>query len=98
MLLFYIIAGFSLAFLFKSMIVPTVVLMVHGLLVPVLGAYDFRNIFSFFAHQVFNFTGRFRMFQALPINEFTGMAAVVLSVAVFLTLCYVTASKRSAHN
>jgi hypothetical protein len=95
---FYIIIGFSISFLLKNMIFPSIILLLYGLLLPVLGAYDFRNIFSYFSHKVFNFTARFEMFTPKPINEINAILIIILTIIVLISITFIISKKRSSYN
>lgn len=97
-MLFYVIVGFSLGFILKSMVIPTIGLLLYGLLIPVLGAYDFRNIFSYFSYQVFTFTARFVMFEPIPINGMIGILLTLATVVCLFVLLFTVAGKRSAYH
>lgn len=97
-LVFYIIMGFSIGFILKNMVFPTIVLLLYGLIIPILGAYDFRNIFSYFAHSVFSFNGRFNMFAPMPINNVVGIAIILLTSILILFSIFIVINKRSAYN
>ncbi|MCL1989280.1 MAG: hypothetical protein FWG67_00155 [Defluviitaleaceae bacterium] len=97
-LLFYLIIGFSLGFIFKNLILPTIILFAYGLLIPILGAYDFRNIFSHFAHQVFLFNARFRLFPPTEINNSLGVALLTVTSILLLSLVFLIAKKRDAYS
>ncbi|MCL1935537.1 MAG: hypothetical protein FWF57_04065 [Defluviitaleaceae bacterium] len=97
-LFFYVIIGFSISYIFKSIIIPTIVLFLYGFIIPILGAYDFRNIFSYFAHNVFSFESRFIMFRPHQINEYYGIAIIIFTVFfLFLTMLYIS-NKRSLYD
>ncbi len=95
---FYIVAGFCIGFLAKSMVIPAIALLLYGLFVPVLGTYDFRNIFSYFSHKIFTFTARFVMFTPKPINETIGIAITVAATIIMLALIFGVSQKRSSYN
>ena len=95
---FYIIIGYTIAFLLKSMAIPTIAMLLYGLYVPILGAYDFSNIFSYFSHKIFTFTARFVMFEPKPINEVIGITIPIISAIMLLKTTYVIAIKRSSYN
>lgn len=97
-LVLYICIGFSLGFIFKSIIVPTITLFTYGLILPILGAYDLRNIVSHFAHQFFSFRGRFVMFTPIQINSFLGAIIILFTIVFFLALTFLVVKKRSAYD
>ena len=97
-ILFYIALGFSIAVIFKNMILSTILLLVYGLLLPILGAYDFRNIISYFSHQTFAFTGRFVMFHPSVINPYVGILFLVLTFVSLLALSMGILMKRSSYD
>lgn len=97
-LIFYIVLGFSIGFLCKNMVIPTIGLLGYGLLIPILGAYDFRNIISFFANKVFTFTARFEMFQPIPINEWVGVTVMGFTTIGLLAITFIVATYRSSYD
>ncbi|NLK97652.1 hypothetical protein [Defluviitalea saccharophila] len=97
-ILFYVIVGFSIGFILKSMLIPTIGLLLYGLFIPVLGAYDFRNIISYFSHQVFTFTARFVMFKPMPINEVLGILLTLATAVILFVVLFTVAKKRSAYS
>jgi hypothetical protein len=96
-ILFYIIMGFSLGWIFKSSFIPSVGLLLYGFIIPILGAYDFRNIFSYFSHKVFTFTARFVMFNPKPIDESFAIILILTICTLFITLILFLSTKRSSY-
>lgn len=97
LLCFYIIISYVIGFILKNMFPITIFLLLYTLLIPVLGKYDAKNIFSFFARKVFTFKARFVVFQPTEIPPAHGIIVIILmllsaSIALFAT------SKRSAYN
>lgn len=94
---FYIIISYVVGFIFKNMFPITIFLLVYTLLLPVLGKYDIKNIFSFFAHKVFTFKARFVIFQPTEISPAYGIIVLIL---ILLSACIslFAVSKRSAYN
>lgn len=94
---FYIIISYVIGFILKNMFPITIFLLLYTLLIPVLGKYDAKNIFSFFARKVFTFKARFVVFQPTEIPPAYGIIVIILmllsaNIALFAT------SKRSAYN
>lgn len=94
---FYIVISYTVGLLFKNMFPITIFLLLYTLLIPVLGKYDIKNIFSFFAHKIFAFKARFAAFQPTEISNATGIAILVF---MLMAACILMAasSKRSLYN
>ena len=97
-LIFYIILGFSIAFMSKTMIIPIIGLLLYGFFIPMLGPFDFRNIFSLFAHQVFSFSARFVMVSPIPVNGYLGGAFIIMTALGLMLLTIYVANKHSLFN
>lgn len=93
----YIALGFLLSVLMKNMILPTILLLLYGLIVPILGAYDFRNIISYFSHKLFTFTARFTIFEAKPISEIVGLVIINATIILAVISSILVSRKRSAY-
>ncbi|MFV0314707.1 MAG: hypothetical protein ACK5I7_06330 [Anaerotignum sp.] len=95
---FYIVVGFSMAYILKSMVIPSITLLLYTLLLPILGAYDFRNVISHFSHSLFSFTARFNMFKPEPIDNLLGILILVGSASILFGLLLIIANKRSSYD
>ncbi len=92
----YMIIGFTVAIVSKKLWYPVLALLIYNLFIPVLGAYDFKNLVSVMGHKVFEFKGFFKLFDPVGNVGFVnsiGIIGVVL-VACILTVC-VVAKKQS---
>lgn len=96
-LLFYIILGFFIGFILKSMVIPATSLLIYGFIMPVLGKYDYRNIFSYFSNKVFSFKARFVIFAPQSINEVLGITIVVMTQIILLAILLFITKRRSAY-
>lgn len=96
-LIFYIVVGFAMAYVTKNMIAPAILLLLYGLMVPILGKYDFRNIISYFSQKLFTFTARFVMFEAKTIDPLFGILLIVSTIVLLLFLCVTVSKRRSAY-
>ena len=97
-LVLYIIIGFSIGFITKNMLPITLFLLLYTLLIPVLGAYDIKNIISYFAHKVFNFKSRFVIFQPTEISEILGVSIIIGIILILWMIMKIISSKRSKFN
>lgn len=97
-LVFYTIVGFSIAYISKTVITTTIILFLYGFIFPILGVYDFRNIFAYFAYEVFTFNARFVMVLPMQINVYLGVAIVIFTIVIALAVVLVAAKNRSAYN
>lgn len=96
-LLFYIIVSFAIGYILKNMIVPTIALLLYSLIIPILGKYDFRNIFSCFSHYIFSFKARFVMFTPKPIHNVVGLLILLITIILMLSIVLYMANKRSSY-
>ncbi len=90
--------GSFFGFLFKSTITATIVFFTYDLLVPVLGNYDLRNLISVIAHKLFDFNGRFQLFNPMPVPTQTAIIILLFFYLIILALSYVLFSKQSKYN
>lgn len=98
LLTFYIMVGFSIGFIFKNMLPATLLFLIYTLFVPVMGAYDIKNIVSFFAHKIFNFKSRFIIFEATEISDAVGIA-ILLGIMIGLGIIVgIVSFRRSRYN
>ena len=63
-----------------------------------MGAYDIKNIISFFAHKIFNFKSRFIIFEATEISDVVGIV-ILLGIMIGLGIIVGLVSfRRSRYN
>ena len=80
------------------MLPVTLILSLYTLLIPTLGAYDLKNIISYFAHKVFDFQSRFVIFEPVEISSFWGAVILVSIVTFLLILVKIISLNRSKYN
>ncbi|MEJ8548200.1 hypothetical protein [Brevibacillus borstelensis] len=80
--------GFILGLLFRGFAVPMIIFFVYDLIVPVLGAYDIRNLIAVIAHELFDFKGRFQLFTPLPVPSFAAIALLFVAFIISLAGSY----------
>lgn len=97
-LVLYTIIGFSISYITKNMLPVTLILSLYTLLIPTLGAYDLKNIISYFAHKVFDFQSRFVIFEPVEISSFWGAVILVSIVTFLLILVKIISLNRSKYN
>lgn len=95
---FYVIVSFTVGFLFKNMFPITIFLLLYTLFIPVLGKYDIKNIFSFFAHKIFSFKARFVALRPLEISSACGIFILLAILACACISLFAVSSNRSSYN
>ena len=97
-LAFHTIIGFSIGFISKTMVAPTIAVLLFSFVVPILGAYDPRNIISYLTHEFFSFVSRFVMFTPADINVYLGIIVIFLITSTLLAASAFISKKRSRYN
>lgn len=94
---FYILISCIISYILKNMLPCTLFIIAYTILIPVLGKYDIKNIYSFFAHKIFSFQSRFRIMDAIEISPICGIGFIVLMIiSSFIAL--IAISKRSLYS
>lgn len=97
-LILYTIIGFSIGYIAKNMLPVTFLLFLYTLLIPSLGAYDLKNIVSYFAHKIFDFQSQFVIFDPVSISAFWGIVVLVSIATLLLLSVKVISLKRSRYD
>lgn len=89
--------GFLIGFLCKNISIPTIVFAMYGFVVPILGKYDLRNIISNLSHEIFDFKGRFQMFEPIKVNNFLCIMYLVLYTLIPIFISVFIGKRRSLY-
>lgn len=85
--LLFALIGFTLTTIFKSSVIPIIIIVVYNMFIPSLGKYDLKNIISVIGHKYYSFQGTFKLLK--PIEVSIGVSVFYI---IFITFGFVAAS------
>lgn len=95
--LFFGVLGLALGTIFRSAVAPLIGFLVVNFIVPILIAFDPRNLVAVLGHHAFTFEGSFQLVEPRGMPALVAALALVAISAALMAVAWLLFSRRSAY-